>query len=476
MIRDVGETGYYFTAQAQTFCLIAKDMGLNDVQIARLLHDHMGAEALDALIYRIIPNISAIPSSEVHRLIDCYPLRHIMVRNVAADNTRYAASVEAPSLSVETQSQLVERSGLPAETPSFSATTPSLSTANSSVSAGFSGLPVNTLTQPDAESSRPVEGPSIPGEAPSGYAALSSTPPTQTTLPYVTLPDEKWRKRSEPRPRVQKPKGFEWNDEHNAFLVYYIEKEYLLAQVHRMFNEHFGCGPTLQEMRNQLELIDENNGEVKSRTMLRGLTSSGVFEFAISQQPALPTPTTRETMEPIEPPFRKQHIHFASFFRNIGLDNAVIHEIFETHFKGTITEEQLDDILKKSIKGKKISVEARQENWFKYLEEGQIGFVDSKDIQKSINMARARARSIMKKESFERRHREEQAKEKGEADAAAAPDGIVADSVEGEQQPKPKPESNIGKQKKRAESGKRKKKNARDLRPEEDRERSGSPK
>lgn len=284
-----------------------------------------------------------------------------------------------------------------------------------------------------------------------------------------------------PAARSRKVVGFRFTYKQSAFAAYYHAHGYLLSQVQRMFSTEFeGAEPTIKEIREQLEAIDKNSARGFSRGQLIGGVVHGAYKFK-AQGGQVTVPSARSKKKEVETPLRSRHRQFVTFFKDTGLDSALTHELFELHFEGTITEEQLDEMRKGVRSPKRLPAVAYEEGWFKYFDEGQLGHVDCRDVQRNVSRAQAKARAIMKKEKITKAIREAEGHEKGEAAGENVDDsakGEAEGSEQGEEREKAdrdgdKVANSIGG---KPEGGKKKKPNVRDKRSRKDKERSSSPK
>lgn len=260
-------------------------------------------------------------------------------------------------------------------------------------------------------------------EIPSAQATYSDQATYQSSNPESRIPDgyqaasPPVRKTSAFRKR-KNATGIEWTNEKSAFLVYYLGQGYLLSQIRRMFSHEFqGITPTFKDMNEELDWLEKAEAEYgQIKLSLVHDVERGAIKF--NMHPVFPIPSTRrECTNLLVPPFRIVHKTLVAFFRGVGLDKSLVQELFETHFGGVIANGAFNELWTTARAPKKLAIYAYNDDLFKYLEEGQIGYVDCREVQKKVAKEQARVRSARKRESILKEFRRVEAKEKEEAAA-----------------------------------------------------------
>lgn len=475
-VQDIGEYGFYLSSVDQVICLMVKSMVADHDEKLRSLQAHFG-ENVSLFCNRIIPCIREIPPEEMRRLIQLF----FPIQGKSASYFALAPSVIGPNVPHQFVHQPAHRSSAfsfayyqqnPAAIGHPYPSTPACASASSS--AQTPDLPIagpnSSVEAPHlstAESRFPVESP------PSWSAPVSNAGPCDTAAPTPTSRllagfTPPTRAKRVPAPRSRKKK-IQWSNKQSAFVVYYLGNGYLLSQVQRMFRTEFeGTAPTIKDIREYLEMIDSDGAREMTRSDLIGEVAQGRIQFK-AQREKIPVPSPRSAKEEVQTPLRMQHKRLVTFFQEIALDRALVHELFELHFDRTITEEQLDEMWKRPVGGqgiKRLLVEAYQEGLFKYLEEGQLGHVDCREVQKNISRAQAKIRVFKKKESITKAFRAIEGRER----RGAVDDSDKEETGDKDQEPNELEGAQDEFAEEEPNGGKKKKPNVKDKRPPKDRE------
>ncbi|KAK2761617.1 hypothetical protein FQN54_001445 [Arachnomyces sp. PD_36] len=280
--------------------------------------------------------------------------------------------------------------------------------------------------------SRAVDTPSTMTAAPPNVPSQMVPPATKRASQHNTP------KRSQPRkppPKNPESSPFQWDLEHRAFVLEKLRDGYLLSKTQRMFEEQFGTAPTLTEIRVELRAMENPQGDGMSREEVMLNVEYGGYQKTVA--PISFPPHGRDELPLFKLPFHQQHSWFGGFFRDMGVDHAIIHELFEDHFKERLTDELACQLLDKTVQGikKRIPVEADKRGWFKYLEEGQLGYINDAKLRKRVAVAQAWVRRIAHKEIF--------AKEMKALEAEKAKQGQETDNVDKEMEGGADEEDNV---------------------------------